>query len=313
MKKTKKWLLAPPMITLLIFLSGCVDVDKTGTPTGKGWMYNYLVAPVGSVITYFVDHFNWSYGVAIIFITLIVRVIILPLGLSQSKKSLTQSEKMIVLKPQIDEAQKKLKEAATQEEQLKAQKEMQAVYKENGLSMTGGIGCLPLLIQMPIFTALLYAVKFTPGINESTFLGVNLGESNLIFVALAGLSYLLQSYIGTIGIPEEQKKTMRSMMIMSPLMIVFISFRSPAGVVLYWIVGGVFSCVQTLITNFYHKPKIKAAIAEELKNNPPKQVVTPSVKKVKAAEPIKNKPVRNNHASANERGRNAGQQQKRNK
>lgn len=58
-----------------------------------------------------------------------------------------QSEKMQALKPQVEAAQQKLKAATTREEQMAAQAEMQQVYRENGLSMTGGIGCLPLLIK----------------------------------------------------------------------------------------------------------------------------------------------------------------------
>ena len=52
-----------------------------------------------------------------------------------------QSEKMQALKPQVEAAQQKLKAATTREEQMAAQAEMQQVYRENGLSMTGGIGC----------------------------------------------------------------------------------------------------------------------------------------------------------------------------
>lgn len=63
---------------------------------------------------------------------------------------------MQYLKPQIDVAQANMKKATTQEEQMQAQKEMQEVYKENNVSMFGGIGCLPLLIQMPIFSALFF-------------------------------------------------------------------------------------------------------------------------------------------------------------
>lgn len=305
MKKTKKWLFAAGMASLLLTLSGCVSTNKDGTPTGEGWVYKLLVEPISHFINYLVNNFHWSYGVAIIIITIIVRTIIMPLGLYQSKKSMIQTERMAVLKPQMDAIQQKLKSAQTQDEQMAANMEMQKLYKENGISMMGGMGCLPLLIQMPVFTALFYAVKFTPGISDSTFLGVNLGEPNLIFVILAGLSYLAQSLISMIGIPEEQKKTMRTMMFTSPLMIVFISFRSPAGVTLYWIAGGIFSCIQTLITNLYHKPKIKAAIAEELKKNPPKVVVTPPKPTVKKAEPVISRQENSNGK------RNAGKQQRR--
>ena len=76
----------------------------------------------------------------------------------------------------------------------------------------------------------LFAARYTKGIATASFLGMNLGQPNMILVALAGLAYLAQGYISMIGIPEEQKKTMKSMLIVSPLMIVFMSFSSPAGV-----------------------------------------------------------------------------------
>ena len=100
------------------------------------------------------------------------------------------------------------------------------------------------------------------------------------------------------------------MMIASPLMIVFMSFTSPAGVALYWVIGGIFSCIQTFITNVLMRPRIKAQIQEELKKNPPKQVVTKPIKK---AEPIQPKQVtqpKNKNNQNNKNGRNAGKQQR---
>ena len=244
---------------------------------------------MGQAITYLVENFNWSYGWAVIAMTVIVRIIILPLGISQSKKTMIQSEKMQALKPQVEEAQQKLKAATTREEQMAAQAEMQQVYRENGLSMTGGIGCLPLLIQMPIFSALYFTARYTEGIRESSFYGIDLGSPSMVLVAIAGVAYLLQGYISTIGIPEEQKKTMRTMLIVSPAMIVFMSISAPAGVTLYWVVGGVFSCLQTFITNVMMKPRLKAQVAEELKQTPPKQVVTPRKDVTESAKPADNK------------------------
>lgn len=83
---------------------------------------------------------------------------------------------------------------------------------------------------------------------------------------------------------------MRTMLIVSPAMIVFMSISAPAGVTLYWVVGGVFSCLQTFITNVIMKPRLKAQVAEELKQNPPKQVVTPRKDVTEsAAKPADNK------------------------
>ncbi|MBO0469096.1 membrane protein insertase YidC [Enterococcus sp. DIV0242_7C1] len=306
MQKLNKWLLGSGLFTLVLFLSGCVKTGSDGQPTGEGIIYNFLVKPMSSAITYLVDNFNWNYGWAIIFITIIVRLVIMPLGLSQSKKSMIQTEKMQAIKPQLDAAQAKLKEATTREEQMQAQAELQSVYKENNMSMMGGIGCLPLLIQMPIFSALFFAARYTKGISEASFLGVNLGQPSMIFVILAGVAYLLQGYLSTIGIPEEQKKTMKSMLIVSPLMIVFMSISSPAGVTLYWVVGGIFTCIQTFITNILLKPRIKAQVAEELKKNPPKQVVTPR-KDVTPADlkPAEKTPTK---TTSSPKGRNAGKQ-----
>lgn len=276
---------ASGLFTLVIVLSGCVSTVKKGAnagqPTGEGWVYNLLVKPMGNAITFLVNNFDWSYGFAIIAMTIIVRLIIMPLGLYQAKKSMVQTEKMAALKPQLDAIQAKTKAATTREEQMAAQMETQALYKENGMSMFGGMGCLPLLIQMPIFTALFYSTRYTDGISDSVFFGIPLGKPSIIFVILAGLIYLAQGYVSMIGMPEAQKKQMRTMTFMSPLMIVFISYSSPAGVSLYWVVSGLFGCIQSLITNLYHKPKIKAAIAEELRKNPPKTVVTPVVSKAK--------------------------------
>lgn len=309
MNKFKNWLLGSGLLGVLLLLSGCVRSNSDGTPDTSGLVYRMLVVPLENFLNWMVQNFNWSYGLAIIVLTIIVRLIILPLGIHQSKKSLIQSEKMQSIKPQVDAAQAKVKQATTQEEQMEAQREMQAVYKENNVSMMGGMGCLPLLIQMPIFSALYYTARFSEGIQHSTFLGIDMAKPSILLVVVVGVAYLLQGYISLIGVPEEQKKTMRSMMIASPLMIVFMSFTSPAGVALYWVVGGIFSCLQTFITNVLMRPRIKAKIQEDLKNNPPKQVV---IKPIKKAEPVAPKQVSQpkNKNKNNNNGRNAGKQQR---
>ena len=315
MNKWKNWLLGSGLVSILLFLSGCVRMDSNGNPDTSGIVYRVLVHPMGQAITYLVENFNWSYGWAVIAMTVIVRIIILPLGISQSKKTMIQSEKMQALKPQVEAAQQKLKAATTREEQMAAQAEMQQVYRENGLSMTGGIGCLPLLIQMPIFSALYFTARYTEGIRESSFYGIDLGSPSMVLVAIAGVAYLLQGYISTIGIPEEQKKTMRTILIVSPAMIVFMSISEPAGDTLYRVVGGVFSCLQTFITNVMMKPRLKAQVAEELKQNPPKQVVTPRKDVTESAKPADSKQatkqIKQPKNSTNNKGRNAGKQQKR--
>lgn len=100
------------------------------------------------------------------------------------------------------------------------------------------------------------------------------------------------------------------MLIVSPAMIVFMSISAPAGVTLYWVVGGIFSCLQTFITNVIMKPRLKAQVAEELKQNPPKQVVTPrkDVTPEEATKPTKK--INTQATKKNANGRNAGKQQR---
>lgn len=311
MRNLKNWLIGSGLLAVLLTLSGCVSRLADGSPDPNGIIYRYMISPLGNVVTHIANNWNLGYGWAIILITIIVRLIILPLGIHQSHKATVQSEKMQYLKPQVEIAQANAKKAQTREEQVQAQLEMQKIYKENNVSMFGGIGCLPLLLQMPVFTALFYTARYTPGIDSATFYGIDLGQSSLILVAIAGLAYALQGYISLIGVPEEQKKTMKSMLIVSPLMIVMMSFSSPAGVTLYWVVGGIIGCVQTFITNVLMKPRIKRKIDLEMKKNPPKVVVTERKDVTPKAEETTSQNKPQNKPRNNGQGRNAGKQQDR--
>ena len=133
MSKMNKWLLSSGLLGLLLTLSGCVSTNSDGTPNENGMIYRFLVKPLGNLITMLVENFDWSYGWAIIAVTIVVRLIILPLGIHQSKKTMIQSEKMQFLKPQVDIAQANLKKATTREEQMQAQADMQKIYSEFGI------------------------------------------------------------------------------------------------------------------------------------------------------------------------------------
>ncbi|HEP1803493.1 TPA: membrane protein insertase YidC [Streptococcus suis] len=255
-------------LSTLLFLSGCVQTDKSGNPTGLIW--DWLGQPMSNLIRFFAEDQALGFGLAIIIVTLLVRFIILPLGIYQSWKAAIQSEKMNYLKPILGPIQERMKNASSQEEQLAAQQEYFATQKQYGVSMLGGIGCLPMLIQMPFFSAIYFAARHTPGISEATFLGIDLGKSSIVLTAVAAILYYGQSLLMTVGMDEEQKKQMRTMSLMNPLIIGYFSLVSPAGVTLYWVIGGVFGLFQQAITNFILKPRIRAKVEEEFKNNPPK-------------------------------------------
>ena len=200
---------------MLLVLTGCVQVDKaTGQPTGFIW--NTIGAPMAEAIKYFANDQGLGFGVGIIIVTIIVRLIILPLGIYQSWKATLHSEKMNALKHVLEPHQTRLKEATTQEEKLEAQQALFAAQKEHGISMFGGVGCFPILIQMPFFSAIYFAAQHTEGVSDASFLGIALGSPSWILIACAGVLYYIQSLLSLHGVEDEtQREQLKKMIYMS--------------------------------------------------------------------------------------------------
>lgn len=270
MKSIKRFVLSTMGVAMLLVLTGCVNVDKTtGQPTGLVW--NTIGAPMAEAIKYFANDKGLGFGVAIIIVTIIVRLIILPLGIYQSWKATLHSEKMNALKHVLEPHQTRLKEATTQEEKLEAQQALFAAQKEHGISMFGGVGCFPLLLQMPFFSAIYFTAQHTEGVAQASYLGIPLGSPSMILAACAGVLYYLQSLLSLHGVEDEtQRDQIKKMAYVSPVMIAGFSLISPASVTLYWVVGGFMMILQQFIVNYIVRPKLRKKVREELAKNPPK-------------------------------------------
>ncbi|MEX2785143.1 membrane protein insertase YidC [Streptococcus sp. H49] len=302
-KNLKRILLSGTGAAMLLLLSGCVGRDANGNPSGIIW--DFLGRPMTTAIDYFANNMGLGYGLGIILVTIIVRTVILPLNLQQSKKASYQSEKTAYLKPIFEPINERIKNAKNQEEKLAAQSELMAAQRENGVSVLGGIGCLPLLIQMPFISALYFAAREVP---NSNFLGINLAERSLVLTAIIAVLYLLQSWLSLQSVAEEQKAQMRTTMYMMPLMMVMMSISLPASVALYWFVGGIFSIAQQLITTYLIRPKLREQVEKEFKENPPKAVK--STNRPKDVTPASaGKPQ--TAIAGNRNKRNAGKQKRR--
>ncbi|CAD2072128.1 membrane protein insertase YidC [Phocicoccus pinnipedialis] len=256
---SKKWLFGVTM-TLVLFLAGC---DYSKEENRSGFFYNTFVSPMDNILHWLGDQLNNNYGLAIIALTLIVRLAIFPFMMRTYKNQMLMREKMKIVKPQMDDIQKRMKLATTQEEKMEVQQEMMGLYKKHDINPLN-VGCLPMFIQMPIVMALFFALKYPSegGIVEHPdFLWMNLTEVDYIMVVIAGIVYAVQAYVSTLFLPEEQKKQMRLFMFISPIMILWISFISPAALPLYWAVGGIFLIVQTIIGNVYYRTKVEEEMA----------------------------------------------------
>ena len=308
MKSIKRIALSIMGVAMLLVLTGCVQVDKaTGQPTGFIW--NTIGAPMAEAIKYFATDKGLGFGVAIIIVTIIVRLIILPLGIYQSWKATLHSEKMNALKHVLEPHQTRLKEATTQEEKLEAQQALFAAQKEHGISMFGGVGCFPLLIQMPFFSAIYFAAQHTEGVAEASFLGIALGSPSWILIACAGVLYYVQSLLSLHGVEDEtQREQLKKMIYMSPMMIVMFSIFSPASVTLYWVVGGFMMILQQFIVNYIIRPKLRKKVREEFAKNPPKANKTSAARKDVTPKPTA---VISTSAKKKNKKRNSGKQHSR--
>lgn len=201
------------------------------------------------------DH---NVGWAIIILTIIIRIILLPSSMNATR----QQKKMRDLQPEIQELQSKYKD-----DKQKQSQELMKFYKEKKINPLGS--CLPLLVQMPILIilyyvfrngldtsrfSLLYSFVPQPEYIKTVFLGIDLAKPDLwILPIIAGVLQFVQGWQITPPSPKggnkEKKPEMAQMMTkqmlyLMPLFTIFIAGKLQAALPLYWIVTSVFTIVQ---------------------------------------------------------------------
>lgn len=212
------------------------------------WLNNALVNFFNYIhggVAYVIPNKNVSYGIAIILVTAIIRIILLPLNIKQMRSTL----KMNDIQPEVKKLQTKY-----QNDPQKSQEEMMKLYKEKGVNPMGG--CLPILIQWPILIALYYVFYNLPGINGVHFLWIkDLGAgakfNDVTTWILPVLSAVTQYYAGALMTPpgdSAQAKQSSTMNISMSVFMIFISWSLKAALVLYWVVSNLFQIGQTLLS-----------------------------------------------------------------
>ncbi|MCK8617653.1 membrane protein insertase YidC [Fructobacillus sp. M158] len=191
-------------------------------------------------------------GWAIIILTAIIRLILLPIMVNQSKKTTVSQLKMQKLRPEFEKVQAAVKSAQTPAEQQAASMASMALYRENNISLTGGVSWLTMAIQMPIFSGLYLAIMHANGLKSATFFGFQLSSPQVLFSVLVLVIYLWQAYLTQLHVPEAQKKQTGALMWMMPLVIAGFTFVSSGALGLYFIVGGIFVVLQAFITHLMH-------------------------------------------------------------
>jgi YidC/Oxa1 family membrane protein insertase len=250
MKKLKVSVL---LMSLLLVLTGCQKVENE-----EGFFYGLFVKPMDWALDTLGNFFDGSFGLAIIAITLIIRLVLMPFMLKTYRTQSEMKVKMDTVRPMMEDIQARMKAAETKEDQMAIQQEMIALYREHNINPLN-MGCLPMLIQMPIIMGLYFAILYSEEIKTHSFLWFDLGTPDFAMTIIAGVVYFIQAQVSLSTVPEAQKQQMKLMIYISPIMIVIISFTSMAALPLYWTVGGLFLIIQTFIGRKYfsHVPETK--------------------------------------------------------
>ena len=232
-----------------------------------------LLRPIQSgieyVIIYLYDHVVSNYGVVIILLTITVRLVLTPLTISQTR-SMARMQKF---QPELQELQKKFKD-----DKQKLQQETMAFYKKNNVNPLAG--CLPLLLQLPVFFALFQALR-TPSQIVTNVLGVpyipvylfgniknvianipnikfnflwlNLNERDPFFILV--ILMVATMFLSTKMTTTDPKQAMITYAM--PVVFGVISWNMPSGILIYWVTTNVWSIGQQYIVNKLVKKEFK--------------------------------------------------------
>ncbi|MEQ5994020.1 membrane protein insertase YidC [Staphylococcus saccharolyticus] len=255
------------IMSLIVLLAGC-DYSKKENQTGI--FYSFFVKPMDGFLHFLGRLFHDNYGFAIIAIVLIVRFILLPLMLIQVKNMHMMREKTKIVQPELDAVREKIKHADSQEERNAANQLLMKKYKSYDINpLKNMIGCLPVIIQMPILMGLYMSLKYptSDGITKyHHFLWFDLTKPDIIMTFIAAMMYFIQPLVNSIHYPKEQRKTYYFMMVFSPLFITYASLHSAAAIGLYWSISAAFLIVQMHFAHSYYQ-KLARHEALQLQQN----------------------------------------------
>jgi YidC/Oxa1 family membrane protein insertase len=229
-------------------LSKFQPVLKDGAEMGWKWLV--------FLSRFFLTLFSWlhhaipNYGWVILVFALILKVGLYPL----TQKSLRATQEQQKLQPLIQEIQRKYKK-----DQKQMQAELARLYKEHNTSPMAGCtgGCLPLLLQMPVFFALYPALRYSLELRQAHFMfwlkDLSIPDPYYVLPILMGVAMFAQSKLmpqpkqNLEDMDEKQRAAMQStkmMMYIMPVFMFFIFKSMPSGLVLYWMSFNIYSIVQ---------------------------------------------------------------------
>ncbi len=200
-----------------------------------GWLGNkfaFLVKPLLKTLEYFYG-ITKNYGWSIIILTIIIKILFFPL----THKSFKSMKGMQKIQPYVKVIQERNKN-----DRQKMNEEMLELYKKHKVNPLGG--CLPMLLQIPVFIALYHALFFSIELRGAPFMlwiqDLSVQDPYYVTPVLMGVTMFLQQRLSpTIGDPVQQK-----IMMFLPVVFTFLFITFPAGLVIYWTINNVLTIAQ---------------------------------------------------------------------
>jgi YidC/Oxa1 family membrane protein insertase len=208
--------------------------------------FGIIAKPLAVSLNWVNDHFTGNFGWAIIVVTTIINLLLLPLRLT----SLRSARKMQKLQPRIKEINDRYKGVSIRDPRAtEKNQEVMALYKQEGINPVGG--CLPLIIQLPFFYAFYRVLYVSIELRGASWFWVpdlSRPESlpiHLLPIILIATQFLTQRLTPAAGVDPNQQK----MMMFMPLMFGFMFYYAASGLVLYWLTGNIVGIFQQLVIN----------------------------------------------------------------
>ncbi|MCL4474858.1 MAG: membrane protein insertase YidC [Nitrospirae bacterium] len=199
--------------------------------------FSILARPLFWILKFFY-RFMGNYGWAIVLLTIIVRIPFIPL-LNKSQKSM---KKMQEIQPKLTELREKYKK-----DPQKLQKETMEMYKKYKVNPMGG--CLPMLLQIPVFFALYKVLMIAIELRGAPFMlwitDLSAKDPYYVMPIVMGVTMVIQQKMTPTSLDPKQNKIMMLM----PVVFTFLFLNFASGLVLYWLVNNVLSIIQQFFTN----------------------------------------------------------------
>lgn len=231
-----------------------------------------------------------NYGIAIIILTILVRLLLFPLTQKTIKIQAKSMAEMSRVKPHIDAISEKYKDDPQEKS-----KQIWKVYQEHNISPFAALrGCFPMLLQMPVFIGLYRVCNDTIDLHRATFLWIrDLSQPDHLFSwgfhipfvgsyfnllpILMAVTQLIASKVAMARMTTIDP-TQKQIMYMMPVMLAVMLYKGPSGLMLYWVTSNIWQIGQTMVTN-------RILEAEELKHKQSGGAPVPAPAPVAAAPP----------------------------